>query len=166
MKGDQEGTPPEISLQSKDHEELLDVVDALQSCIGHHIDLPQLIVCGDQSSGKSFVVEAISGLHFPTNFVLCTRFATELVFRNPLGSNEPKRFRNIVVMILENFCTAMQNDANSQYNQEEASETIVVMQIDSRSSPGISYPSLCQRSAIELEWWANVESPGILIWTL
>jgi hypothetical protein len=39
----------------------------------------------------------------------------------------------------------MQNDANSQYNQEEASEAIVVMLIDSRSSPSISRPKLMSK---------------------
>ncbi len=44
-------------------------------------DLPQIIVCGDQSSGKSSVLEAISGISFPTKDNLCTRFAIELILR-------------------------------------------------------------------------------------
>jgi GTPase SAR1 family protein len=78
-------TIPEISLQSKDHEELLNVIDHLRAQgISRYIDLPQLIVCGDQSSGKSSVLEAISGLKFPTKDDLCTRFATELILRRGL----------------------------------------------------------------------------------
>jgi GTPase SAR1 family protein len=78
-------TIPEISLQSKDHEELLNVIDHLRALgISRYIDLPQLIVCGDQSSGKSSVLEAISGLKFPTKDGLCTRFATELILRRGL----------------------------------------------------------------------------------
>lgn len=42
---------------------------------------PQIIVCGDQSSGKSSVLEAISGVSFPIRSSLCTRFPTELVLR-------------------------------------------------------------------------------------
>ena len=38
-------------------------------------------MCGDQSSGKSSVLEAISGVSFPTKSNLCTRFPTELVLR-------------------------------------------------------------------------------------
>ena len=46
--------------------------------IGDHIDLPQLIVSGDQSTGKSSVLEGITGVPFPRQDGLCTRFATEI----------------------------------------------------------------------------------------
>ncbi|GIZ48169.1 hypothetical protein CKM354_001124200 [Cercospora kikuchii] len=69
-------------LQSEDHRTLLDIVDRLRlTGITRYIDLPQIVVCGDQSAGKSSVLEAISGLRFPTKDNLCTRFATELVLR-------------------------------------------------------------------------------------
>ncbi|ETI26987.1 hypothetical protein G647_10086 [Cladophialophora carrionii CBS 160.54] len=75
-------TTPLVQLQSKDHEEILNVIDQLRSeGISKYINLPQLIVCGDQSSGKSSVLEAISGLAFPTKDNVCTRFATELILR-------------------------------------------------------------------------------------
>ena len=61
---------------------LLDSIDALRSQgISHYVSLPQIIVCGDQSSGKSSVLEAISGVSFPVKSSLCTRFPTELVLR-------------------------------------------------------------------------------------
>jgi GTPase SAR1 family protein len=70
------------SLQSANQMELLDVVDSLRACgLSELVDLPQLIVCGDQSSGKSSVLEAISGIPFPRQDVLCTRFATEVILR-------------------------------------------------------------------------------------
>jgi len=47
----------------------------------YSVDLPQIIVCGSQSSGKSSTLEALSGIAFPTAEGLCTRFATELILR-------------------------------------------------------------------------------------
>ena len=66
-------------LQSHAQVELLNAIDELR--LGGELNLPQLVVCGDQSSGKSSVLEAISGVRFPTNEELCTRFASELILR-------------------------------------------------------------------------------------
>ncbi|KAI1073392.1 P-loop containing nucleoside triphosphate hydrolase protein [Whalleya microplaca] len=61
---------------------LLDTIDDLRKHgIDRFVDLPQIIVVGDQSSGKSSVLEAISRVRFPVKDGLCTRFATELVLR-------------------------------------------------------------------------------------
>ena len=70
------------SLCSEDQLDLLNSIDSLRSQgISHYVSLPQIIVCGDQSSGKSSVLEAISGISFPIKGNLCTRFPTELVLR-------------------------------------------------------------------------------------
>lgn len=70
------------SLQPSQHLELLDVIDQLRAeGLNEHVDLPQLIVVGDQSSGKSSLLSAISGVPFPKKDNLCTRFATEVVLR-------------------------------------------------------------------------------------
>lgn len=69
-------------IQSTSHRDLLDVVDSLRSRgVSHYVDLPQIIVCGSQSSGKSSTLESLSGIAFPTAEGLCTRFATELILR-------------------------------------------------------------------------------------
>ena len=66
---------------------MLDIVDKLRSGgVSRYIDLPQIIVCGDQSSGKSSVLEAISGMAFPAKDNLCTRFATEVILRRSPSS--------------------------------------------------------------------------------
>jgi GTPase SAR1 family protein len=69
-------------LCSEDQLALLDSIDRLRlQGINNYVSLPQIIVCGDQSSGKSSVLEAISGVSFPIKSNLCTRFPTELVLR-------------------------------------------------------------------------------------
>ncbi|KAF2091126.1 dynamin GTPase [Saccharata proteae CBS 121410] len=50
--------------------------------VGDHVALPQLVVCGDQSCGKSSVLEAVTGVPFPRQDGLCTRFATEIILRH------------------------------------------------------------------------------------
>ncbi|KAH0428256.1 hypothetical protein CcaCcLH18_09146 [Colletotrichum camelliae] len=70
-------------LNSIETRALFDTTDKLSSLgIGRIVNLPQIIVVGDQSSGKSSVLEAISHVKFPVSSGLCTRFATELVLRN------------------------------------------------------------------------------------
>ena len=74
--------PSVQNLQTPEQMELLDVIDSLRAQgLGEITALPQLIVCGDQSSGKSSVLEAISGVPFPRQETLCTRYATEVILR-------------------------------------------------------------------------------------
>lgn len=69
-------------LQSRAQVELLDAVDKLRlHGFQGGIGLPQLIVCGNQSSGKSSVLEAISRVRFPAKDVFCTSFAKEVILR-------------------------------------------------------------------------------------
>lgn len=61
---------------------MLAKIDKLFACnVGHYIDLPQIVVVGDQSSGKSSVLEGLTRLPFPRDSGLCTRFATQITFR-------------------------------------------------------------------------------------
>lgn len=76
------------SLQSTDERQLLDVVDRLRRTgLSSTIELPQLVVCGDQSSGKSSVLEAITQIPFPRKAGLCTRFATEIILRRQTSTS-------------------------------------------------------------------------------
>ncbi|KAM0309294.1 hypothetical protein ACHAPQ_012589, partial [Fusarium lateritium] len=45
------------------------------------VKLPQIVVVGDQSAGKSSVLEALTGTPFPREAGACTRFATEIRMR-------------------------------------------------------------------------------------
>ncbi|KAI9666891.1 MAG: hypothetical protein M1831_001396 [Alyxoria varia] len=77
------GTPPADSpidkLQSEHSRQILDCVDELRRVgLQKELQLPQIVVCGDQSAGKSSVLEALTEIPFPHTEGLCTRFATEI----------------------------------------------------------------------------------------
>ncbi|KAI4730281.1 hypothetical protein E4T49_01852 [Aureobasidium sp. EXF-10728] len=69
-------------LQNDDMRTVLDAVDDLRAVgINSIIPLPQIVACGDQSSGKSSLLEALTGIPFPRDTGLCTRFATQFILR-------------------------------------------------------------------------------------
>ncbi|KDN66110.1 putative interferon-induced GTP-binding protein Mx1 [Colletotrichum sublineola] len=58
------------------------IIDKLRGFgIGDLVSLPQLVVVGDQSSGKSSVFENVTGFAFPRAPELCTRYATQITCR-------------------------------------------------------------------------------------
>lgn len=62
--------------------QLMEKIDELFARgVGEHVALPQIVVVGDQSSGKSSVLEGLTNLPFPRDSGLCTRFATQISFR-------------------------------------------------------------------------------------
>lgn len=69
-------------LQSDEQRRVLDTIAQIRKCgLESVLSLPQLVVCGDQSAGKSSVLEALTEIPFPRNDNLCTRFATEIILR-------------------------------------------------------------------------------------
>lgn len=46
-----------------------------------HLNLNKLVVVGDQSSGKSSLLESLTGIPFPRDVELCTRYATQITQR-------------------------------------------------------------------------------------
>ena len=71
--------------QSQDRLELLNDIDKFRQ--DGLANLPQIVVCGDTSSGKSSVLEALSGIPFPVDSTICTRFATEIALRYSLAES-------------------------------------------------------------------------------
>ncbi|KAL6835791.1 hypothetical protein J3E69DRAFT_352299 [Trichoderma sp. SZMC 28015] len=83
------GSATAEQLNNAETRKLLDTIDGLRDLSIAGIDLPQIIVVGDQCSGKSSVLEAISRVHFPVSDGICTRFPTELVLRRaPIDSTD------------------------------------------------------------------------------
>ncbi|KAK3045424.1 hypothetical protein LTR09_012975 [Extremus antarcticus] len=69
-------------LDNKDRVRVLGIIDKFRELgVNEDISLPQLVVVGDQSSGKSSLLEGLTGLSFPIASELCTRFATQIVLR-------------------------------------------------------------------------------------
>ena len=68
------------NLQTEEQRLVLDTVAQLRKCgLEGDLSLPQLVIYGDQSAGKSSVLEALTEISFPRNDKLCTRFATEII---------------------------------------------------------------------------------------
>jgi GTPase SAR1 family protein len=49
--------------------------------IGRVVPLPQLVAVGDQSTGKSSLLETLTGIPFPRGQELCTRYASQWTLR-------------------------------------------------------------------------------------
>ena len=81
MAQDSSSTSILDQLKSSEQDELMTAINELR---GQHIrrdlDLPQIIVCGNQSSGKSSGLEAITRVAFPTGTGTTTLFASELLY--------------------------------------------------------------------------------------
>ncbi|KAK7708906.1 hypothetical protein SLS64_006386 [Diaporthe eres] len=87
-------TKTDNAIESLGNQALLDKIDRLRELnVGSIVSLPQLIVVGDQSSGKSSVLESLTGFPFPRATGLCTRYATQITCRR-----EPKRSVSITII--------------------------------------------------------------------
>ena len=93
-------------------------------CLLLPLTCDQLVVVGDQSSGKSSVLEALTGLPFPRDSTLCTRFPTQIVFKR-----SPDRHVDVSIIpgagseqqrddVLQHFATAMSR-RNSELESDE-----------------------------------------------
>lgn len=72
-------------LNNEGYKKMLDVVKKLQ-VVGHSVsselDLPSIVVVGDQSSGKSSLLEAISGIRLPSKRGFCKSCPVQLCMKN------------------------------------------------------------------------------------
>ncbi|KAF9123778.1 hypothetical protein BG015_005254 [Linnemannia schmuckeri] len=69
-------------IQNTDYQDIIDKINRIRSYgLSKMVTIPQIAILGDQSSGKSSVLEAITKLSFPRNIETCTRFATQVNLR-------------------------------------------------------------------------------------
>ncbi|KAG0247541.1 hypothetical protein BG011_001323, partial [Mortierella polycephala] len=65
-----------------EYQDIIDKINKIRSYgLNKMLTIPQIAILGDQSSGKSSVLEAITKLSFPRNIETCTRFATQVSMR-------------------------------------------------------------------------------------
>ncbi|KAF9946519.1 hypothetical protein BGZ72_000248 [Mortierella alpina] len=68
--------------ENAEYQAIIDKINKIRSYgLDRMITIPQIAILGDQSSGKSSVLEAITQLSFPRNIETCTRFATQVSMR-------------------------------------------------------------------------------------
>ncbi|KAL8682057.1 MAG: hypothetical protein Q9186_001846 [Xanthomendoza sp. 1 TL-2023] len=73
--------------QSEDTQRLYETIDELRSCgINDEIKLPEFVVVGDQSCGKSSLLQSLTGIPFPVADSFCTQFPIRIVSRRALRS--------------------------------------------------------------------------------
>ena len=78
----------------KDVRPMLDLVDEMRRLgVEKEVPLPQIAVMGDQSCGKSSVLEALSGVPFPRGTGLVTRCPCQLTMKrsSTTGGAGPSR---------------------------------------------------------------------------
>ncbi|KAI1288594.1 P-loop containing nucleoside triphosphate hydrolase protein, partial [Xylaria venustula] len=114
---------------------ILTKVDKLRELIGTRIALPQLVVVGDQSSGKSSVLENLTGFAFPRDAELCTRYATQITCRREAEES-------ISVSIMVNPDAASESRARvKDFHRtftELSPETLAQLFTDANEAMGIS----------------------------
>ncbi|OHW91879.1 vacuolar sorting protein vps1 [Colletotrichum incanum] len=73
---------PENPFDSESSRILFDAIDRLQSCgVSQEVAIPQLVIVGGQSTGKSSLLQSLTDIPFPVGTGCCTRFATRIVSR-------------------------------------------------------------------------------------
>ncbi|OAR03062.1 hypothetical protein LLEC1_04715 [Akanthomyces lecanii] len=111
---------PENPFDSPASRTLFEAIDQFQSCgAGKHIDIPQLVIVGSQSVGKSSLLQSLTDIPFPIGEKCCTRFATRIVSRRT-APNTPNKI--VISITAPNFSTAQfqypKNDAYTKFRKE------------------------------------------------
>lgn len=109
---------PMVDVYDKEIRPFLDLIDEFRQ-IGvqnDSVELPQICVMGDQSSGKSSVLQAISGIPFPRGSGLVTRCPTQLIMSK---SPERSKWTAKVSLSRNNI-----NNNSNKYANNKKEETV------------------------------------------
>lgn len=160
-------------LQNNQSSHRLNQIDQVRALgVGDHISLPQIAVCGDQSAGKSSVLEGITGIPFPRKEGVCTRFATEIILRH-----QPEINRIIAKILPSISRTAPEKERIASFERQLASfdelpaiiEEVSVLMGISAGSEAESGPCTFADDILRLEVTGNtglhltvVDLPGLI----
>ncbi|KAJ3520379.1 hypothetical protein NM208_g13732 [Fusarium decemcellulare] len=76
------GAMPEDPFDNQHNRILFNAIDKLRSVGSQGLkNIPQLVIVGGQSSGKSSLLQSLTGIPFPVNSGCCTRWPTRIVSR-------------------------------------------------------------------------------------
>ncbi|KAJ0355578.1 hypothetical protein KNSL1_000705 [Colletotrichum chrysophilum] len=67
-----------LEAQDENESRIIQVMNKVRALDNHDVVPHQLVVCGSQSSGKSSVLGAITGIPFPSGRGMCTRYVVEV----------------------------------------------------------------------------------------
>ena len=151
----------------EENRQLLDQIDQLRECrVDQYIDLPQIVVVGDQSTGKSSVLEALTNIPFPRSSVKCTKFATQIRLRRA------DEIETKIGILPGEGCSQKEKDRLSGFSQtiqDHADfDTIFNLAKDAIFPPGIPHSFLSQNIlSIEISGPSQphltvVDLPGII----
>ncbi|XP_058079501.1 dynamin-related protein 4C-like [Magnolia sinica] len=98
--------PPLVSSYNDRIRPLLDAVDRLRhlNVMEEGIELPTIVVVGDQSSGKSSVIESLAGISLPRGQGICTRVPLIMCLQN-VPTDKPQmhlEYQGKIVLTSEN----------------------------------------------------------------
>ncbi|KAF4463774.1 Interferon-induced GTP-binding Mx [Fusarium albosuccineum] len=151
---------------------LLDKVDKLRE-LGIS---DMMVVVGDQSAGKSSVLESLTGFHFPRSVTLCTRHATEIICRreetesivvtiHPIDADpeEAKAFRRSaenldadeLAQIFEDAAKVMGIKSSSDGNSSGSAFSRDILRVE------ISGPNEDHLTIIDVPGMFENETPGV-----
>jgi GTPase SAR1 family protein len=155
------------SLATEEQMRQLEIIDKLQDLRidSEKIDLPRLVVCGDQSSGKSSVLSAITGIPFPRQGGVCTKFVTQITLQHsphdtwrkvsiePVGASDRDRLQTFHAEIAPDF-------SNLPEIVETARQTIFTRSMESKDfADDILKIQVCGRDQQPLE---ILDLPGVI----
>ncbi|KAK3380689.1 hypothetical protein B0T24DRAFT_571585 [Lasiosphaeria ovina] len=159
-----------LSGLGKDQSELLDLLDKVQFAqIGGEI-LPQIIVVGDQSSGKSSALTSLTGIHFARHQKACTRYATEIRLRRNspaprvrvwIVPDESRRRSDKENQELQQFAREIQETPERIRECMEAASKLIVSQ--NRSTFAFKDKLVIEKSGPDLPLLTLVDLPGLVL---